>query len=703
MTIGRDLVQIGIENSFQYLFMPVFFSAWAYISWYSSRLVASEKSRVNNSDEFKWFPRGLSYICYTVGITIMLLMPILKISYQAISIFIIADIVIFFMFQRISKHLKSLAPIVNSWFSWPIFIMLVLASSSIVFALYPRDYEVLIYSLAAILFVHQLFALLHVILRRENDNSYSAPLVISNLFAKFKKPLDFLNIKQKELNYFITFNLLGAFVFGIYLYAILFISGAQQLGGFNIVFLCFGVMIGAGNMLSFLSVKFSLNLHIVLIALAAGIGQIGEDPYNIRIHKKELSDRTFSKRQNLQQFTKNWLTQRINQYDSLEPVRMIFVLSDGGASRSGFWATSVLSKIIENDTQNKFKRDLFCLAGASGGGVGNSTFFSFLDDVHNGARTFDSVQITNQQMRYDFLSPTIGRLLSTDYFRHVFPLNLLRMSDRAGILEESMEQTGTGLMNKPMSKLVTYQKDELYPLPLLYINTTRMQDAQPAVVSNILLEKHSKRADVLSLLDPSKHDTEKYDMNQSTAAVLGSRFPYVSPAGVIKNNYFVDGGYFDNSGAGIAHETMLFIDQFKKKVELDTILNGRKIEYLVIHIQNNPSDSNSLKSVHPLVNDLATPIKTLAGSYSQQTSVNDSRLYNYLYEQDSTIHTDVEQWIRSSESQVYKINLYDAEACVKEKLPMSWAISKLKANIMSTNCLNGNVRLDSLIDRINNK
>ena len=37
MTIGRDLVQMGIEDVFRFLLMPISFSVWAYISWYSSR------------------------------------------------------------------------------------------------------------------------------------------------------------------------------------------------------------------------------------------------------------------------------------------------------------------------------------------------------------------------------------------------------------------------------------------------------------------------------------------------------------------------------------------------------------------------------------------------------------------------------------------------------------------------------------------
>ena len=401
----------------------------------------------------------------------------------------------------------------------------------------------------------------------------------------------------------------------------------------------------------------------------------------------------FNERQGLSQYTEGWLKEKLAQSDSSDTVRMTFVLSDGGASRSGLWATSVFT-YLTSETNGKFRDNLFCLAGASGGGVGNSVYFSWLDTQLKNERA--ELGWMNNQMRFDFLAPTVGRLLSTDYFRHVFPLNRLPMSDRAGILEESMENTGTGLMDKPMSSLVTCKKKIGYKLPLLYINTTRMQDAMPAVVSNINLKEHSERLDVLTLLD-SMPMNEMHDINLSTAAVLGSRFPYVSPAGAIKNHYFVDGGYFDNSGAGIAHETMLFIDQNKEKLRLEK----RIIEFLVIHIQNNSLGSDSLKSVHPLVNDLAAPGKTLAGSYSQQTNLNDGRLYQYLYNrQGGNSGLTYEEWLPSAASAVYKINLYDAEVCNNSKLPMSWAISATKADTMSIQCLQGNTRLRSLVKKL---
>ena len=76
-----------------------------------------------------------------------------------------------------------------------------------------------------------------------------------------------------------------------------------------------------------------------------------------------------------------------------------------------------------------------------------------------------------------------------------------------------------------------------------------MQDGRPGVVSTMKLDYNifGRRLDVLDSLRPGE------DVHLSSMVILGARFPYVSPAGRIRNNYFVDGGYFDNSGAGVVH------------------------------------------------------------------------------------------------------------------------------------------------------
>ena len=174
-------------------------------------------------------------------------------------------------------------------------------------------------------------------------------------------------------------------------------------------------------------------------------------------------------------------------------------------------------------------------------------------------------------------------------------------------------------------------KDGKIYLPILFVNTTRMQDGNPGIVTNLKPDSgiYNERIDVLNLLRSNK------DISLTSGAILGARFPYLSPAGRIANSYFVDGGYFDNSGAGVIQETIRGILNIEKE---DSMANGslypqiKKLRFMVLHIVNSPveEDSSSIVKVPPIKNDLLSPILTIEGAYDMQTTVNDFRLISYI-------------------------------------------------------------------------
>jgi hypothetical protein len=229
------------------------------------------------------------------------------------------------------------------------------------------------------------------------------------------------------------------------------------------------------------------------------------------------------------------------------------------------------------------------------------------------------------------------------------------------------------------SDIIT-QKGMPYPLPILCINTTRMQDGLPAVVTNIDISdpRFNQRLDLLDLLKADSADKKNdEDIKLSTAVVLGASFPYVSPAGRIDSagtkraNYFVDGGYFDNSGSGVVNEmvNILLRDALYLKYK-------DKLKIFVLHITNTENEGLDLKKVNPLINDLAAPVKTLIGSYGTQTAVNDNRLMNLL-----NYHFPGDTLYR-------KINLYDAAPFYNYS--MNWVISKKMADNMNISLRDNN-------------
>jgi hypothetical protein len=210
-----------------------------------------------------------------------------------------------------------------------------------------------------------------------------------------------------------------------------------------------------------------------------------------------------------------------------------------------------------------------------------------------------------------------------------------------------------------------------------------MQDGRPAVVSNIKVDEavYGSRMDVLSTL-PSNDD-----IRLSTAVVLGARFPYISPAGRLEDNYFVDGGYFDNSGAGVVHETLIelrrIIDDSLKK---DSHHWLKKLKFYVLHATNATQDEAVVHKVHPIVNDLFAPVKTLLGAYSAQTHVNNSRLSRYLLS------------FPEGTAAYIKFNLYRPGE--QDNIPMNWVISRENLRRMDKK-ITSDSNLNALIVKLN--
>jgi hypothetical protein len=484
-----------------------------------------------------------------------------------------------------------------------------------------------------------------------------------------------------------VFLLISIIPFACYITTIVSVRFSVELGSFPFVLLAFSILLILGNFVALVSVLAKFNLHIVFWAVAFIAGQYS-DPHKVRLIEKKDASVLFENRQKLKEYFTDWVLQRYPNPDSMDTNKkqpVYFVLADGGASRSGYWVASVLSR-FEDSTLGKFSRNLFCLSGASGGSVGNATFLNVLRNKNN-LDTLSCLEASTNYLKSDFLTYTVARMLGPDVFRYVLPF-LMPVKDRAFALSKAMEEAPGknnffyNKMNVGMSEIIT-QKGKQANLPILCINTTRMQDGRPGVISTIKVDEDSimnikedffnGRVDVLNLIN------EKKDLKLSSAVVLGASFPYLSPAGridtrmivkkdsvkkeITKSDYFVDGGYFDNSGAGVVNE--MIIGMMQLMIE-DTAFLSRyknKLDFIILHITNDPNPGGGpvLKKVNPLTNDLAAPIVTLVGSYGTQTSVNDSRLKNYMINNFGPGHYN-------------RINLYKKDD--EMSFPMNWVISK---------------------------
>ena len=719
---GVDVMVAAAENWIQASCSVVAVTFWAIITWFSARLVTYAKFGEHPPGLlYKHFPRLLGFACFTVAEWSIIYLPVFedkrKLFFAGILLAINAAVYV----QALRYENKALPRVYKTLLA----LMAVLVALTPVFTCFSAGFsdnplKTNLLWLLAVVFTIQLafvFLVANRKSRQEDQQLLPAWITRSRLFqwlglsfffhtiflcgngadepdagiAETSAPasrfaID-IRLHNHEIPFFRLFNLVSLVLLLLYLAVLVSPDFARLVGSFSIAFWAFALLLGFGNIITLLSVQKGINFHFLLWAWAFVIG-FAFDPYRVRTTESPAARNIFSDRPTLEKYTKNWLAQpgrmaEIRQSDSIYPV--FFVLADGGASRSGYWTAAVLGK-LQDQTKGAFSRHLFCLSGASGGSVGNTAFFSLLPQNRQEKDTsFKYEKTVREFFSNDFLSYTLATFLGSDVMRHLIPVS--SFPDRAAALEMSMEQPGSGnavarAFQTDFSEIIG--TTEKYNLPLLFINTTRMQDAQPGVVSNIAINDRystfNTRLDVLSLLDSANNEDSR-GLRTSTAAVLGARFPYLSPAGNIRDNYFVDGGYFDNSGAGVVQETIGFLE---RKLGTDTVYREirKKMRFYVIHLVNeplkNPSDTGGFAKVHPLTNDLAAPFKTIIGSYSRQTAINDIRLRRYIFH------------LYNSDSHWFDLNLFDER--LTEGIPMNWQLSKYSLRKM-------NGQIDNLPDR----
>jgi len=667
---GKDSTLTGLKSRQTSLFFIIGLLFWVLSTWYTSRLIAYNHDRLFQlaSKGLYHTPRILGFTCFTV---IIIALTVLKPSainnlkeWMIVGISAIGYAVLHPLFEKIKNRSSRKALILYRNSLWLLFIITIgtivwLNTSLAYICLLPllqTGYLFLVITRRKISETetrHQHISQKHLISTR-----WSYHDLVVWIFTDKEGKRDQLKKElmiQTEKNIFRWFNIFSFTAMLIYSAAVFSISFSRYITALPIILLSFGILLGAGNIITLVSLKHKINFHFLLL-LATVMAGFFNEPHQGNLESL-INTKQYSARPSLRAHFNRWIEETKNQLkeSSLVHFPVYFAMADGGASRSAYWTASVLGKIQE-ESSGHFSKQLFCLSGASGGSLGNISFYATLLD----SSETNTIKTVQDYLSNDFLSFPLVRLLGPDIILPLVPFHFLH--DRAAALEKSFQSTKkendiTRLMNMPFSSL-QLSNDKHFSLPLLFINCTRMQDGVPAVVSNINIEKtvFGKRIDVLKSLDSI------HDLSVATAVALGARFPYFSPAGRIGDQYFVDGGYFDNSGAGVVHEMILDL----QSMIMDSIKNNpqhpyKKIRFNVLHITNETETEKKISTTHPLINDLAAPVKTILGSYASQTDINNLRLYKYLLE------------IYKGDTTYRSINLYKKGE--EDGYPMNWSIS----------------------------
>lgn len=647
---GQDVLMIMGESKGSAFFAIVAVCFWALVMWYSARLIGYEKLYEDN----RWskivisiFPRMLAYNAFvSVEAAILGLPTVCNLTLWWLLGFIILQNVYSFLLYTIYRYPDKRSKLrigsaVGLGLVYVVSILITIRKAE-------SDHARLLPIVVVFLFLLRIIFLWWFVYRRvlidkrEEGKEYPEEPEYLRLFGLrlIRIPAWFLN---HEVKTFRIFNAVAFFGLLLFIMQVAYIPFANGCGPLVVVLLSFCLLTGGLHIITAISVRLRFNLFILLFVWAWIKGNFHE-LYPVQLTTRQPAY-NFSQRPTLATYFKSWIAHRKEKITDNYPV--FVVLADGGASRSGYWVASVLNEWQNLYPQGQALNDhLLCLSGASGGSVGNAAYYAQLQTNTNGAVQF----LTN-----DFLSSCLTRLLGTDPARHIIPLPV---TDRADAIAITMQDLSHKSLKGAFAKNWEEVIDTTGRLPVLLINTTRVQGGKPAVISTVSLSDFSERFDVLQSLDSTAHS-----FTLATASILGARFPYVSPAGAIGKNQFVDGGYFDNSGAGVVHEMLFYLDSLgKADATLARIYS--KLRFHVVHITNNPLPGKDPEAISPLANDLAAPLLTVFNTYASQTEVNDARLTNFL---------------REKEGHYTIINLYDSAS---KDYPMNWVISSYRLNLM---------------------
>jgi len=720
---GRDVLISTLEREGAGGIVLLAILFWAMVNWYSSRMLAYRRNIEDlNFTIGRHMPRLLGYLSFSlVWIGLMRLPKLtdpkfnihengwMDILWLAVSIGLYIVLTKVFenykskrllISQNASDSAETLKKkkdredrryqIVYTCIAVVIALLIILntiISHNLLSSLYDKRPWVLLFSIMII----QLCFLFFVVVRlgttavRASGDKEPAKRKKRGLFDRLgEKLFNNTDLWQQEKSIFFVYNCVAAFSITVYFIEIVNYDWSVKLGSFSTVVLAFGILTGIFSIITFFSIVARINFHMIILIMILLFGKFFPEPHNatlIDADKKAV----YKDRPGLREYFSSWVAERIDSIKAKEDYPVYFTLADGGASRSGYWTAATLGK-LEDITGGNFSHHLFCLSGASGGSVGNGTFLALLKlrkDICS--RNSNFTDEAHKYLKSDFLSYTLARMLGPDFIRAMF--GKLDIADRAAALENALEsgEDKTALLYKKFkTPFSAYIPTETNQLPIICINVTRVQDGCPSVISNIKLDNgiFGQRVDILSTLPPDK------EMKLSTAVIMGARFPYISPAGRIDSSYYVDGGYFDNSGAGIVQEMILELNRMiKDSIAIDP---GRysylkHLSFYVIHSKNGFPGSD-LHKIQPLINDVAAPVLTLIGAFGTQTSVNDWRLIKYL----GDLHRD------TKDTGYYPMNLYSEinpnEQADTVIFPMNWAISKHYIDKMKDRLENSNVK-----------
>lgn len=414
-------------------------------------------------------------------------------------------------------------------------------------------------------------------------------------------PASFIWAKQGR---WILFRLLIIFVF--FLVVVLSpVHFPQFLGSATVILFALGAWLVVATFVDYAERRFRFPLSFTLIAMVIGFSFFNNN------HRIRTTQKLTKERPTIEQHFDKWYAGR--KPDEGDTLPIYLVAGQGGGVRSAYWTAQVLADISKDNPS--FDDHTYAYSTVSGGSLGVTTYKQLQRE-----ESTDVLGDVEEILSQDFLAPVTSWLVVPDLLQKFLPFPIHQV-DRARALEKSWETAATINGKKLLSDgfIETFGEDDCVYL----INSTRVENGFRTLLSNVQVGP-----EVFSLSEDFFAVTNT-DVPISTAVGVSSRFPFITPPGLVydkdgnKWGHLVDGGYIENMGA----TAMLELYDYLRKI---CERKGYVVEFNLLFIKNTKVEyTSALTGMHEILGPLNTFSKVWVNSgYYDEKNTKLNNLYN---------------------------------------------------------------------------
>ena len=298
---GKDIIVAFGENPRAKVYFFLAIALWVYISWFSSRIVAYQKlfkqlqknafkpnfdyeAHEKSGEAFTFelptpwleiFPRILGFACFLV-----IELALLQLKYygapgwSATAAMILFSVLLFLYLafnNRLSRFTDAHRKFTRRLFAG-LLALFIISVATVVFI----DVENLMILFWIVVLLHIIYVVFIHLRRTEMRLASVLPRAPKSKDSFFNRALywvmDLLEIPRVEYLYMVWFTVIAIIGLIVYIWAIVHLPLAVNIGPFPLALLAFSMLLGFGNVITVLSVRTAINWHVMVFLLAFMLG-----------------------------------------------------------------------------------------------------------------------------------------------------------------------------------------------------------------------------------------------------------------------------------------------------------------------------------------------------------------------------------------------------------------------------------------------